>query len=387
MKRVRAEDVPPSIHNLQTLLVAILAGIAATAVFNLAPLYLAAAVAAHHVPVRHSGLLLSAQVMGIALASGAALLAGDRWTPRGMIRIGGLVVLAGNLLSLAVPDFGVLLALRMLTGFGGDGLIYAAALQLLARSLDSVRAFALFSFSNMCVTAAGLVVLPHVPTGWSWPTILLLFALLGGLASILAYRIPREWSSTQQGGAFRFGIGWLGLIAVFLYTLDLGAVWAYVEPLGRGFGVEGHLIGQVLAGSIAAQAAGSLTAAYFGGRIDPRYGLFLVLILQGAGLGLLASQTGVTGFAVGLGLWGFGWNFGIALLLGLIARQANGSRLLTLVPGTEAVGAATGPAVVAAVAGVPLVQAVPAIGFAGLVASLIAATGLLFGRAGLAARG
>ena len=386
MNRVGADDVPPSIRSPQTLLVAIVAGIAATAVFNLAPLYLAAAVAAHHVPVRQSGLLLSAEVTGIALASGAALLAGDRWTPRSMIRMGGIVVLAGNLLSLAAPGFGVLLALRLLTGLSGDGLVYAAALQVLARSLDPVRAFALFSFTSMCVTAAGLVLLPHVPTDWSWPTVLLLFALLGGLASILAYRIPRQWSSTQHGGAFRFGIGWLGLVAVFVYTLDLGAVWAYAEPLGRGLGVEGHLIGQVLAGSIAAQAAGSLTAARFGGRIDPRYGLFLVLILQGGGLGLLASQTGMTGFAVGLGLWGFGWNFGIALLLGLLARQANGSRLLTLVPGTEAVGAATGPAVVAAVGGVPLVLAVPAIGFAGLIAAVAAAIGLLFGRAGLAAR-
>jgi predicted MFS family arabinose efflux permease len=260
------------------LVAATITAIAGTAMFNLSPLFLAAAAAEHGIGDRQLGLLMSLEVAGIALASFLTLLLIDRLGARRLAVIGGTVIFAGNLLAYLATDFTTLLAIRFLVGLLGDGLAFTAAIVVLA--------------------------------------------------------------------------------GIFAFTINLGAVWGFSERLGTAAGLDAEQVGFYLSLAIAFQALGSFTAAALSRFRHRQNLLIVVLLIQGCALYLTGSATSVIHFAAGIALWGLSWNFGMAVMLGQLAQRSDGRKLLALVPGTDALGAAAGPATVSLLTLLPLHWAV-----------------------------
>ena len=60
------------------------------------------------------------------------------------------------------------------------------------------------------------------------------------------------------------------LLSVFCYFMFFGAVWAFLEPLGAQFGIDGRTVGLIVSASLAVQVLGAMTATVFEARIDYR---------------------------------------------------------------------------------------------------------------------
>ena len=349
---------PTAGESADQLIASVLVAMAGTAMFNLSPLYLAAAAAEHGFTDHQLGFLMSLEVAGIALASLLVLILIDRTGTRRLAAVGGAFIVAGNLLAFAATDFAQLLAIRFLTGLAGDGLAFGSAIVLMGRRADPVRAFGIYAFSNMCFTGIALALLPQLPDGASWSTILGLLVLLGSVAVMASCKLSNIAKQAHcLPTTIRSPLAWLALAGVFFFTMNLGAVWGFAERLGSASGLVIEQVGYYLSLSIACQALGSLLAAYFSRYPYRRFLLIVTVVVQVAGLGLIGNGAGVLPFAVGIALWGLSWNFGIANLLGLLAKQPGGGRLLALAPGAEALGAATGPAVVGLISMFPAVSA------------------------------
>ncbi len=334
------------------LIAAIGAGVAGTAMFNLAPLFLSAAMEAFRLDDRQIGLLIGTEIAGISLASLAGVLLAPRLGCRTLAISGLMFIVLGNITALAAQDYSILLAIRFLTGFGGDGLAYVAAIIALGHWHNPTRAFALYSFTNMCIAGTTLALLPRLPGAADWQSITLLLAGLAVVALLLSRQHLTGLTGKSAGGITGVSplvtpANGLLLTGLFAYTVNLGAVWGYVERIGDSAGLDTVRIGLYLGISMAFQALGSLSAAglsRYTGAVPPLFG---TLVLQLAALYLLAGVTDGTGFLVAVALWGFSWNLGIANILGLVAGLPGGRRLLALAPGTEALGASLGPVIVA----------------------------------------
>ncbi len=337
-----------SVLRQPNLLAAILCGLSGAAMLNLSPLYLAAATNQFLLNDRQMGWLMSVEIAGIALASLLARNLIPRLGYRMLAQTGLLTVIMGNILCLFVSDFGLLLGVRFLTGLFGDGLVYAAAIVLLGQRDHATRAFALLSFTNMCFTGLMLSLLPHI-YGGSWPVAVSLLALVGAIALIGSRFLPagsmHAAEHRPQLSIGRFHL--LALVMLSAFTINLGAVWGYLERIGHAIDLNASQIGFYLGISMLFQALGSLTAVACRRNTNGFYLLLVVLVLQLSAMLLLSQASTPQAYAGAAAVWGYSWNLGLANLLGLIARLPESDQVLPFAPGAEALGAAMGPMLVA----------------------------------------
>ncbi|MET0068018.1 MAG: MFS transporter [Candidatus Thiodiazotropha sp.] len=333
----------------------ILCGVAGSAVFNLAPLYLSASAQHFALDDRQVGWLMSAEIAGIALASLLVRLISGRIPLRQAAMIGALCLAIGNAVSLCAGSYNTFLIIRFVIGFLGDGMLYVTAIVLLGRSANPVRAFATLSFTNMCFTASMLWLMPMIlveidNTHLSW-----LFGGLG-LAVLISSRtldLPQPRQTLNDAPMHRLGhiAPLIGLIGYALFGANLGAIWSFAERLGGMIGMATGDASMLLGISIMFQALGSVLAILTSRRIAPQLALMALLATQSLAALLMAFASGPDLYLAAFALWGASWNFGAAHLLGTLSRLPRGSRILSLAPGSEAVGVALGPLIVSSLLG------------------------------------
>lgn len=365
---------PPPIQgaSVGSLWPVVLIGVAGVAVFNLAPLFLRAAAARFSLGDDAIGWLLGAEIAGIALASFAVLVIAGRVSPRAIALVGLVVIVLGNPLAGMAEAYSLFLAIRFLIGLFGDGFVYVAVIMTLGRHRLPTRAFATLSLANMGLAGLGLSLLSTAEA----PAFTMLFTTLG-LIGILAWR--RFPSLSPAGELAQSSVGrrasaaaTLGLAGLFAYAINLGVVWGYAERAGAWIGLAEADIGLLIGTSVMLQAIGSAAAMALSVRVSPSRVLWVVAVAQAASLWMLANAAGPWGFLAAIGLWGFSWNLGIPQVLGILTSATQHGRTLALAPGTEALGAASGPLLAGALVMTTGPITVP------LIAAMAAATAVAF---------
>lgn len=322
-----------------------------SAMFNLEPLFLAAAAKEFSLDASQMGWLASSEIAGIALAS----LLASRWIPvtgyRKAALLGLSMTIIGNLLSLMANDLSSLLLIRFITGFSGDGIVYICGIMVLGLMKNPTRAFGLLVFVNMMITAIAMKFLPTLLKEAPWEAMLGYLITMAIIGLFFSQALPdsSKKSSTKSSYNIRKTIKWNPLIlfmllAILTFSINLGAIWSFSERLGSMAGLELEEVGSYLSTSLPFQALGAIIAAWLGtrhGRIPP-----LVLVVVGQILGLYCLSISSAGmdwaFFAGMSLWGFSWNLGIAYQLGLVSDLPGGQKILGYVPGIEALGASLG---------------------------------------------
>ena len=131
-----------------------------------------------------------------------------------------------------------------------------------------------------------------------------------------------------------------------LFQFNVGALWSYLEVLGRSIGIPEQLLGGLLGSALLIGLPGGLAAMWFGNRIAARSILGLSALGQVLGLCILGLFPGVEGFVAGSGLFMMCWNLSVPYQISAVGEQTGGHRLLALVPACQAVGMTLGPVAV-----------------------------------------
>ena len=362
-------------------------GIAGSAVFNLAPVYLTDASHRLMLNDQEIGQLMGVEIAGIAIASVLAMVL-IRFLRITTIAMTGLLVLvAGNLLTLVMTDFMTFMTARLFVGLFGAGMAYVSAILFISQHQRKVFGFALFSFSNMVATAMLLWLLPMISSHSDHQGAQLVISALGILALLCLPRLP--WNlvlpskqAINPGNIPSLSI--LGLLGLAVYTMNLGAVWTFSESILDEVIHDENLSARILSLSIIFQALGSLAAMRLGRVFQAARMLKSVVIIQMFSMFALASADSLLWLVVGLGLWGASWNFGLPFILGSLAKFPSSSNHMALVPGIEALGVATGPLIASMFIDDNVRSVVPTVGFA---TALIATGFLLMSFRFLAAKG
>lgn len=344
--------------------------IAGIAAFSILPVMIGAIADVRGLDASEAGFIAAADLCGFALAS---LLAGLRtrgFDGRRVAAAGLLAALIGNVLSLRAPGFELLLVVRLLAGLG-SGLAYSVAMSTLARSPRPDRDFGLMVAAQIVYQVVALFTLPRLVTAQGTDAIFLALAatVCAAFLALLSTGLVARGAEPSAPSASR-AAAWIALAAVALFSLNLGALWTYVERIGVGIGLSSPQTGTILAAALALSVLGALGASWLGDRWGRRGPLMLAIVTQLISLVLL-MRTDATSYVIGAVAYSLAWAFAVPYLYSLVAGLDEGGRVIVLAPAAQAVGAALGPAAAASLLSGAAYAPVSAVAGAALVGSML----------------
>lgn len=328
---------------------ALAVGSAGTLILGLQPVLLGALLSEGR--VTFDGLAMIATIEILAIGIGSVLFS-SLLRPIGMRGRAAALLLLAALGQIATGFADSLLHLVVLRGVTGliEGGLVAVAIELIARSRSPSR------------TGGWFVVMQTIAQ--SLLTLLLAFFILtrfgssGGFAALgvailaliaLLPLLPNSYGPlpkpADNGGASGFGLAAIAaLLAIFTLYLFIGALWAFLEPIGAQSGVDAQTVGLIVSLTLLVQVAGALIATFIENRISYPVvlggaALVAIVIATAYGLDPPAGLFWVLSFATG-----FLWLFVVPWQIAMTLAADESRRTALLVPAAQLFGAALGPA-------------------------------------------
>lgn len=315
-------------------------------ILGLQPVLLGALYTEGHVTGDELALVATAEMIAIAIGSAvvAMLLPARnmRWKSTLL-----LVLLAlANVWTAYAVTANSLIAARAVAGLAEGGLV-AVATELIARSRRAERIggyFVTLQTLAQCALALLLALYAVPVAGSAGGFIALGVVCLLSLAA--AWTVPDDYADLPKEEHFANVLtvpAITALLSIFCYFMFFGAVWAFLEPLGAQFGIDGRTIGVMVSASLAAQVSGAMIATVSEARIDYRLAITVIGIIAAVSSALLSTGPGLSVFwAVAL-LMGFILLFVVPyqIRLAIIADETRNAVLL--VPAAQLFGLAIGP--------------------------------------------
>jgi MFS transporter, DHA1 family, inner membrane transport protein len=238
---------------------------------------------------------------------------------------------------------------RGLAGLAEGGLV-AFAVELIARSRHAGRYGGYFvsmqTIAQSIIAALlALVIIVRSGSAGGFETL----AIISLASLVIVYFLPVRYGAlptpddSAASGLLR-PQPLLALFGIFLFYMFLGALWAFLEPLGADAGIDSSTVGLMVSASLGAQVAGALLATLVEARLPFRPVLILASLLAVVIAVAISQKPDVIAFWGLAMMTGFIWLFVVPfqIRLAVEADAARGAALL--VPAAQLVGAALGPA-------------------------------------------
>ncbi|TIV96714.1 MAG: MFS transporter, partial [Mesorhizobium sp.] len=239
-----------------------------------------------------------------------------------------------------------LIGARILAGVAEGGLV-AVATELIARSRRAERIGGYFvTLQTLAQCALALILaLYAVPAAGSAGGFIAL-GIVCLLSLVVAWIVPDDYADLPKEEQFAnvaTAPAITALLSIFCYFMFFGAVWAFLEPIGAQFGIDGRTVGLMVSASLAAQVIGAMTATVFEARIDYRFAITIIGIVAAISSVLLASGPGLSVFwAVAL-VMGFILLFIVPYQIRMAITADETRTAVLLVPAAQLFGLAIGP--------------------------------------------
>ena len=317
-------------------------------VLGLQPILLGSLLDEKRVSFDQLALAATAEILAIGIGSIATafLISGKAIRAKSAVFLILTAILDHLTASAATPN--QIIIYRGLTGLA-EGALVAFAVELIARSRRPGRyggVFVSIQTVAQSVLAVGLAlfVVDRYGSAGGFETL----AIVSLVSLVAAFLLPASYGAlpkpenTGQSGLLR-PRPILALVSIFFFYMFLGAIWAFLEPLGGQGGITPAAVGVIVSASLGAQVIGALIATM----VESRMAFRPILILAGLLSMLIALAFA---FKPPLALFwalsmatGFIWLFVVPfqIRLAVDADEARGAALL--VPAAQLIGAALGP--------------------------------------------
>jgi predicted MFS family arabinose efflux permease len=291
------------------------------------------------------GLLASADILGVVLASFSGFWWTRRFSRQTLVRLASMSMILGYLGLLFTDTFETVLSLRFLAGVLGHGIAFSLGTALLCRAPQPDRAIAIsvvtqISFSTLLLLALPKVLLATDIETVYWTLVAIVLVLLPLLK--LTNNSIRYASESARKATIKPLMMWL-LVALVCYQLGLSAIWAFIESIGRERQISLEQMGLMLAVILPVSMLGSIFASLLDVRLGRANPVIIATVAGAIGLLIIANTTSITMLAAGFLLHQIAWNFGIAFVYGAIAQVSDQSGTEILAPGSQSLGTALGP--------------------------------------------
>ncbi|BAV52188.1 MFS transporter [Mesorhizobium sp. 113-1-2] len=315
-------------------------------ILGLQPVLLGALYTEGHVSGDELALVATAEMIAIAIGSAvvAMLLSARnmRWKSAVLL----LLLALANVWTAYAAGVNTLMAARALAGLAEGGLV-AVATELIARSRRAERIggyFVTMQTLAQCALAL-LLALYVIPAAGSAGGFLIL-AVVCVLSLVIAFIVPADYADLPKDENLANVLtvpSITALLCVFCYFMFFGSVWAFLEPLGAQFGIDGRTVGLIVSASLAVQVLGAMTATVFEARIDYRLAIAAIGTVALVASLILASGPGLSTFWVAALVMGFILLFIVPYQIRLAITADDTRTAVLLVPAAQLFGLAIGP--------------------------------------------
>jgi MFS transporter, DHA1 family, inner membrane transport protein len=315
------------------------------ATFLLMPQLVEAVVADLHYTERNAGWMSS----GVMLGSTVAAAVSGTWIRRISWRFAAAVAVTGQLLAnvaaLFFHDPGVFTGLQTLVGFFG-GALYSLSLTILSDGRRADRNFAYSIGAQTVYQVVGLVAGPSLIRHGANATLLLFVGLcVLGLACVgwVPQRGTRVVSVARRRDVLSFPL-LLTLAGCFLFYINIGAYWTYIERIGTAAGIGVDSTSTALALSVVVSIAGALLAFWLGDRrgfLQPLAASSLAIVVSVA---LLVGHFGLMRYATSAAIYAVAWNVSMTYQYSAVNVVDRSGRGVAIAPALHWAGGAAGPA-------------------------------------------
>ncbi|MDG4909770.1 MFS transporter [Mesorhizobium sp. WSM4898] len=299
-----------------------------------------------HVTGDELALVATAEMIAIAIGSAiVAMLLPARNMRRKSAALLVLLALANFWTAYAMSS-NTLIGARTLAGLAEGGLV-AVATELIARSRRAERIggyFVTLQTLAQCALALLLALYAVPAAGAAGGFVALGVVCL--LSLVVAWIVPDDYADLPKDEHFANVLtlpAITALLSIFCYFMFFGAVWAFLEPLGAEFGIDGRTVGLMVSASLAAQVMGAMTATVFEARIDYRFAITVIGAIATISSVLLASGPGLLVFWSVAMVMGFILLFIVPYQIRLAITADETRNAVLLVPAAQLFGLAIGP--------------------------------------------
>lgn len=315
-------------------------------ILGLQPVLLGALFTEGHVRGDELALVATAEMIAIAIGSAivAMLLSAHnmRWKSAALL----LLLAMANVWTAYAAGANMLIAARALAGLAEGGLV-AVATELIARSRRAERVggyFVTMQTLAQCALAL-LLALYVIPAAGSAGGFLVLAVVC--VASVaIAFTVPSDYADLPKEENLANVLtvpSMTALLSVFCYFMFFGAVWAFLEPLGAQYGIDGRTVGLIVSASLAVQVLGAMTATVFEARIDYRLAIAAIGAVAFVCSLVLAGGPDLISFWVAALIMGFILLFIVPYQIRLAITADETRTAVLLVPAAQLFGLAIGP--------------------------------------------
>jgi predicted MFS family arabinose efflux permease len=269
---------------------AVVAGITVLVLLNILPVLVADLGAALSLNAIELGRYASAETLGIAAGTLAAVPALRRFSVRAVAGVGVLAVCASDSASYFLSEMTTLTVARGVGGIG-TGLTLAACFQVYGES-SREQNFAVYTIGQTTLAWIVIAILPALISAADWHVVFAALAILTVPALLLVKHLPTL--VTRPGGrAIRTPHGprlRVALVGVILFFLGQGALWTFLEAMGLADGVPAAAAHTCLEVCAAFGVLGGIAVLALGRTLRPWIPLLASLGLTIIGVSLVRTS-------------------------------------------------------------------------------------------------
>jgi MFS family permease len=163
----------------------------------------------------------------------------------------------------------------------------------------------------------------------------------------------------------------LALLSILAFFMFVGAIWAFLEPLGGQNGIDAQTVAFMVSASLAAQVLGALAATWLQAHIGYRVAVIVCSLLGLTASIVLGIGPSLAQFWGAVLVIGFIWMFVIPFMIGQTIDADSSRSTALLIPAAQVFGAALGPLAASMLVVGDDARAVPMFSIGAVIASLV----------------
>ncbi|MEH6579509.1 MAG: MFS transporter [Amphritea sp.] len=324
---------------------------AGAAIFLILPILLGGAAEYLQLNEEQAGLIASSYFVGFLLVCLSAVFWIRRFNWQHISLMGFLFLCGGLAAAAFVTQYEMLLALMALSGVGA-GTLFGLAVCVLSDTRDPDRCFGIKLVAEQAVGAGLLFLLPmFVTEHWGFPGLMLAVAAVMVLLGLASFWLPargrRRVETTDSNSTAKVKVWpvWAALLALMIYFAGLSGLWAFVERIATGNGIDAVNIGKALSFGLIGGGIGAFAAALLGDRFGRIFPLVLSTALLMAVIFIYSTAFNALLFAAATFVFSGVWNYGLAYQMGIVVSLDLRGNLSVLISSFLSLGAIIGPAI------------------------------------------
>ncbi len=349
-------------------------------ILGLQPVLLGALFDEHRINLDQLGLVATAEIIAIGVGSAVAtmLFSTRHLRVKSTILLVALAALNAAMSSAETPN--AILLVRTLAGVVEGGMV-AVSIELIARSRHAERMGGIFVALQtlaQCALVFGLGkwVIHATDAGATGANAGFLVLAVVCLVSVAAALLgPAEYGELPKQKGSMDGVltlrSILALLGIFAFFMFVGAIWAFLEPLGGQNGINSQTVAFMVSASLAAQVLGALAATWLQAHIGYRIAIPACSLLGLAASIVLGIHPTLAQFWGAVLVIGFIWMFIIPFMIGQTIDADSSRSTALLIPAAQLFGAALGPLAASTLVVGDDARAVPMFSIGAVIASLV----------------